>query len=105
MKIDPREPQVKGIMSNLILILIKAKWDPESLYQWRDPRGTRWTMAGVSTSPDVVANIINRDFLNIELHRADGHYNGSGLKNGLHINATLKILRKLKIPILIQNVF
>ena len=74
---EPKDIHVKGVMSNLILLLIKANWFPEQVHVWRDPRGTRWTLAGSLYSPDVVAAKINHDFLNIELQRADSHYCGS----------------------------
>ena len=52
-----------------------------------DPDGSRWTVAGTLVSPDIIANQINRDFLSIELARANEHYLGEGLKYGIHYNA------------------
>ena len=46
-------------------------------------------------SPDIVAAAINRDLFLKELDRAQHHYNGKGIGAGIHIDATLAVLRNL----------
>ena len=53
-------------------------------------------MAGISVSPDNVAAEVNRDLFVDDFKRASGHYNGKGMDNGIHINATLSVLRNFK---------
>jgi hypothetical protein len=88
-------PNIIGIMSNVITILIKAKWFPKALHVWQDEHGSSWVMSGAKLSPDVVANAINRSFTNLEMYRAASHYNGKGLSEGMHYNATMANLRCL----------
>ena len=89
----PCHSNVLGLMSNLILLLLKAKWTPVSSHAWKDPSGQLWTMAGTSVSPDNVAAEINRDLFIADFQRAAGHYNGKGIADGIHINATTRVLR------------
>ena len=44
---DPRDNNVKGLLSNLMLLLIRAKWSPDDMANWRDTEGSRWTLTGV----------------------------------------------------------
>ena len=87
---------VKGIMSNVMYILLKAKWFPTSVIEWKDANGATWSMGGTKVSPDIVAAAIIKDLLLIDLQRAADHYNGLGLQNGIHYNATSALLRKFK---------
>ena len=87
---------VKGIMSNLILFLIKAGWFPTNLFSWKDPREANWTMSGVTTSPDIVAAAVIKDLFDIDLKRGANHYNGKGIEKGIHYNATVRVLRNFK---------
>ena len=51
---------VRGIMSNLISLLLRAGWSPTNLFNWQDADGCTWTMAGVRVSPDNVAAPITK---------------------------------------------
>ncbi len=92
---NPKYP-VRGIMTNLICILLKAKWIPQAMDCWIDPQGASWTMTGVLVSPNIIATVINRDLFMGELKRAATHYNGKGIENGIHVNSTFAVLRNLK---------
>ena len=50
-------------------------------------------MSGTKVSPDIVAAAINKDLFEIELQRAQWHYNGKGIGNGMHIKATVAVVR------------
>jgi len=93
---DNVERHIRGIMSNLISMLLKAKWDPSTMNCWTGDDDTKWVMSGTTVSPDTVAAALNRKFFNMELARAAGHYLGKGLENGLHVNATLSWLRNIR---------
>jgi len=87
---------VRGILTNVISILTKAKWSPRTVNCWMDPRGNRWTMSGTHTAPSIVAGMVNQDLFKEELRRASLHYNGKGMAAGIHINATYMVLRNVK---------
>jgi hypothetical protein len=82
-------------MSNVIAILLKAGWVPTAFNVWRDESGSIWIMTGAKIAPDVVSRAINRCLTNIEMARAASHYNGEGLAQGMHYNATIAVLRSL----------
>ena len=93
---DNAEKHIRGIMTNIISLLLKANWKPTTVNCWIDPEGYKRVMSGASVAPDVVAAAINKPFFNIELVRAADHYLGKGLEFGLHYNATMAWLRNLK---------
>ena len=68
---DKKMKNVHGFMSNIIWILFKAKWLPISMFKWKDPRGTFWTMSGVNHSPSIVAAAIVRDLFDLDLKLAE----------------------------------
>ena len=96
LKHDNSEKHIRGVMSNLISMLLKAKWDPSTMNRWTGEDNIKWVMSGTKVSPDMVAAALNKQFFSIELARAAGHYLGKGLENGLHVNATLSWLRNIK---------
>ena len=55
--------EVKGIMSNVILTLLKANWVPRQYNVWEDNQGSTWALTSKSFSPDVVASALIRAFL------------------------------------------
>ena len=52
-------------------------------------------MSGIMNAPDTVAAAINKDLFKIECARAQHHHNGTGLGNGVHVDATLAVLPNL----------
>ncbi len=84
---------VTGIMSNVILILLKAGWSPNAFNCWSDPSGTVWTLTNNSVSPDIVSSEIIKSYFAFDLARADNHYDGKGMKDGIHRESTLKKIR------------
>ena len=93
---NPKSENVVGLMTNLILILTKAKWTPSTYSAWRSPDGDTWSMTGSLVSPDIVASQVNKDLFISDFARAEGHYNGKGRACGIHADATLSVLRNFK---------
>ena len=93
---DNHEKHIHGIMTNLISLLLKAKWTPKNMLCWIAANGDTWVMSGTEVAPDVVAAAINKDLFSIELERAAQHYNGKGLGDGIHYDATVAVMRNLK---------
>ena len=83
---------IVGIMSNILSMLNKAGWTPISFHTWLDHTGAAWSMTGHKAPPDQVANAIIKSFALSELERADSHYCGKGMKDGVHFGATLAYL-------------
>ena len=83
-------------MSNLISILHKAKWVPRTYNVWQDDNGATWVMTGRCVSPDTVAHAIIKSYALIDLQRADAHYCGKGMSEGVHFSATLALMRNFK---------
>ncbi len=86
---------VKGIMSNLIYLLLQAKWDPVSFRLWREPDGSEWAIAGEIISADAVAAALIRSFLRLDLKTASAHYNGFGIQDGIDYHNTMNVTRGL----------
>ena len=86
------DSQVVGIMSNLISMLLKANWEPTAFNSWNH-NGLVWQLTGAKTPPDQVANAIIQSYASLELTRADSHYLGKGMKDGVHFRSTLSLLR------------
>ncbi len=86
---------IRGIMSNMIFILISAKWSPVACNAWRDHEGTLWVLNNSSVSPDIVASAICKSHFLIDLRRAASHHNGAGLQNGIDYNTTMRWVRNL----------
>jgi hypothetical protein len=87
---------VHGIMSNVIHMLIQAKWDPIAPNMWVDPEGNQWIIQNMKVAPDVVAAALTKSFVDIDLVRAAQHYNGKGLQEGLDTDNTFRYLRNIK---------
>ena len=79
---DNAEKHIRGIMTNMISLLLKANWKPTTVSCWTDPEGYKWVLSGASVALDLVAAAINKSFFDIELVRAADHYLGKGLENG-----------------------
>jgi hypothetical protein len=73
-----------------------AKWTPVAFNCWRDPHDELWILSSGKVSPDIVSAAISKSFLDIDFRRAAEHYNGKGLKEGLHIESSLRLLRNFK---------
>ena len=75
-----KKPQqhVLSIMSNVITILISAKWMPYSPNRWGDPKGDHW-LIDPEANCQVVSTAIIKDLHDMQLQRALGHYDGSGI--------------------------
>ena len=87
---------VCGLMSNIILILHRAKWIPRLYNRWSDGCGTAWVLSGGFSSPDLVANTIIKSYADLDLERAQAHYCGKGMGQGVHFPATLGLIRTFK---------
>ena len=61
---------VKGLMSNVIYILIKGEWNPRQYNCWEDPHKSQWAIVNWSVSPDIVAAEITKSYFNKDLRRA-----------------------------------
>ena len=80
----------------MIYILIKAEWSPIAYNCWKDSQGSLWMLMGKPVSPDIVSAAIAKTHVDLDCQRAESHYNGLGLKEGLHIEASLKVHRNFK---------
>jgi len=87
---------IKGILSNVIYILIQANWVPVAFNVWRDHEGSIWTLTNFKVSPDVVATAIYHAFLELDLLRAARHHNGEGIQFGVDLTNTFRYPRNIK---------
>ena len=62
---------------------------------WRSHDNETWTMTGHKAPPDQLANAMIKRMASLEMERADEHYCGKGMGNGVHFWATLSHLRSL----------
>jgi hypothetical protein len=84
---------IRGLMSNIINILIRAGWDPRQFNVWNDDDGSTWAIVSVKASPDSVAAAIIKSYHRADLKRACGHHNGGGMQDGIDYHNTMNVLR------------
>ena len=87
---------VRGLMSNLIVLLLSAGWKPRAYNVWDDHLGNTWAIVDRHTSADAVALALINAFFAINCRRAASHYEGKGMEGGVNVEATLAVLRSLK---------
>jgi hypothetical protein len=92
---DHNVRHIHGIMSNLVYILIKAKWQPIAFNVWRDRDGSLWIINSF-VSPNIVAAAIAKSMFQISLVRAAAHHDGLGVQNGVDLDCTFQVVRNLK---------
>ena len=86
---------IKGLMSNIIYILISAGWQPISVDAWADPHGDLYVLSKTA-SPDIVASLIINYFFKKNLVKASTGFEGKGMEDGVDTDATLALVRKSK---------
>ena len=87
---------VRGLMSNVLYILIKGDWDPIAFNYWKDPDKAGWAIVDWSVSPDIVAAAITKSYFSKDLTRAALHYNGKGMEGGIDTDITFRHLKSRK---------
>jgi hypothetical protein len=87
---------VARVMSNILHILISAKWIPRTSNFWTDDVGNGWAIVSHKVAPDIVAQAITKSYFNHNLPRASLHHNGKGIENGIDINNTTRYLKNIK---------
>lgn len=85
-KTNYNHKDIKGVMTNLIALLMRAGWVPVNMFCWKDSAGSTWTMGGIKVSPDTLAAAVIKDLFLLELRRARHHYNGKGIRDGIHVD-------------------
>ena len=83
-------------MTNVISILLKAKWTPGLYNCWVSPEGDVYTLTEGEVSPNVIINAIAKSHFNLDLVRAANHFDGKGIEEGIDFHATMAVLRSLK---------
>ena len=86
---------VKGIMTNIICILLNLGWQPKLFNEWIDHSGNTWKL-DMSVAPLVVAKALIHKHISMEMFRASTHYDGKGLEFGVEWHITLSKLRSLR---------
>ena len=70
---------VQGTVSNLLQILIEAKWMCNAFNPWHDTDGCQWSMADWTVSQDIVTVAIAKSYFKRDLVGASLHYNVLGM--------------------------
>ena len=83
-------------MSNVIRILLTAKWNPRAFDCWGSPDGATWAITSYRFPPDLVAAQIIKTIFNMDLVRAAQHYDGEGIQAGLDVNTTILYHKLMK---------
>jgi hypothetical protein len=95
-KFQNAQAHVRGIINNVVCILLQAGWYPHSYNCWKDHEGSTYVLTGNHISPNVVANAIIKTFLFIDLVRASKHHDGKGMEHGIDFRNTVKSVISLK---------
>ena len=88
----------RGIMSNVISMLLNLRWEPVSFNVWRDIVTGSWVLDDWSVAPHIVAQGLSDSDLNLKLQKASEHYNGKGIENGIDWEISLNLTRALNKP-------
>ncbi len=86
---------VKGVMSNVIYILLQAGWDPVSFTLWVEVNGSELVIAGDRISANAVAAAVTRSTLLLDLKSASSHYDGFELQDGVDYHNSMSVSRGL----------
>ena len=88
----------RGLMSNVISMLLNLGWYPTAYNVWEDPVTGTWTLTDASVAPHVVIRkLIDSSHTN-RLAQASLHHNGEGMQKGVDWNCTLSYSRSLNSP-------
>ena len=88
---------IHGLMSNVIYILLHARWDPRTFNLWVDKKGDNWIVRDWNFSPDIVSAAISSTYVDNALPTAALHYNGLGMQSGVDFENTLRHPRAIKL--------
>jgi hypothetical protein len=87
---------VKGLMSNVICMLLHLNWKPLFWNEWHDSRGNQYKLYDTKKVAISVAPALVDSYIAISLHRADAHYEGQGVAQGVDWNTSLIYHRHLE---------
>jgi hypothetical protein len=73
---DLRVHKVWGILSNIVYILLEARWNLLRFNLWEKPDGSQWQLTSQRVSPTLVATALAQSCFRQDRVRASAHHNG-----------------------------
>ena len=64
--------------------------------RWISDTNTQWQIVDRKASPDLVSSAVTKSFFSEDPVRADAHYNGSGVKDGIDVGSTFRYIQNTK---------
>ena len=86
---------VYGIMSNLISLIMPAKWHPYAIDRWIDTDGQHW-LIDAKASPNIVAAALIKAVLKAQMAQAAQHHDAKGIEEGINWEYSLRHTRQLR---------
>ena len=95
-KFQPHRSFIKGIITNMVSILISLNWQPIMHNLWVDNQGVKLIIDYEKECFKIIANQLIDTRIMFESIRASAHYCGAGMEHGIDWDASLVLLRDFK---------
>ena len=90
---------IKGVLSNIVTLLMRCKWKPYKYNEWIMPQGTPLHIQYTHDNKDsikAISSLLIDSQLAIDCFRASDHYNGFGMeRGGVDWFASMRLIKKL----------
>jgi len=87
----------RGLMSNVISMLLNIGWKPTAYNVWEDPITGIWTLTDASVAPHIIIRKLVDTVHTNRLRKAQIHHNGKGIGEGVDWHGTLRYAYSLKV--------
>jgi hypothetical protein len=85
--------KARGIMSNVITLLLDMNWKPLTYNCWQDPNDKYFVLDDYTIAPHNFAKTFNKWYIIPDLLRADRHFDAGGILHGIDFETTLSLIR------------
>ena len=85
--------KARGIMSNIITLLLDMQWKPLTYNCWQDPDDNFVVLDDYTIAPHNFAKTLYKWYTHPDFIRAERHFDGRGIAQGIDYNTTLSVLR------------
>ena len=85
-------------MSNITPLLLDTKWIPHTYNCWQDPNLKFFVLDDYTIAPHNFARTLYKWYIHPDLLRAERHFDGGGIAQGIDYYTTLSVFRSIKKP-------
>ncbi len=86
------DQHMKGILSNVLGMLLRLGWDPMHVDLWQNPSGEVYKFRAAKDNVAPLLYDIIDSYNNLQYPRAAQHYDGKGIQDGIEWSYTLTVM-------------